>query len=59
MAVKQDEIQEIIDAYDKLIRNIDTKASGSQDGRAYGGIIRAGKGSNCFDWSFKTIYLTS
>lgn len=49
MAVKQDEIQEIIDAYDKLVRNIDTKAIGSQDGRAYGGIIRAGKGSNCFD----------
>jgi len=44
MVVKQDEIQEIIDAYDKLVRNIDTKASGSQDGRAYGGIIRAGKG---------------
>ena len=42
--VKTDEIQEIIDAYDKLVRNIDSTATSSEDGRAYGGIIRAGKG---------------
>lgn len=41
---KPDEIQEIIDAYDKLVRNIDNTATSSKDGRAYGGIIRAGKG---------------
>jgi len=40
----QDEIQEIIDAYNKLVRNIDTEAIKSEEGRAYGGIIRAGKG---------------
>lgn len=39
-----DEIQEIIDAYNKLVRNIDTAAIASKNGRAYGGIIRAGKG---------------
>lgn len=39
-----DEIQEIIDAYNKLVRNIDSKATDSSDGRAYGGIVRAGKG---------------
>jgi hypothetical protein len=38
------EIQEIISAYDKLVRNIESKATTSKDGRAYGGIVRAGKG---------------
>lgn len=44
MVTKIDEIQEIIDAYNKLVRNIDTKATESKDGRAYGGMVRAGKG---------------
>ena len=39
-----DEIKEIIDAYNVLIKNIENKATSSEDGRAYGGIIRAGKG---------------
>lgn len=39
-----DEIQEIIDAYNKLVRNIEGRATDSADGRAYGGIVRAGKG---------------
>lgn len=39
-----DEIQEIINAYNKLIRNIEGRATDSADGRAYGGIVRAGKG---------------
>jgi len=40
-----DEIQEIIDAYNKLVRNIDGRATDSSDGRAYGGIVRSGKGN--------------
>jgi hypothetical protein len=44
MDEKNDEIDEIIEAYDKLVRNIDSKATESEDGRAYGGIVRAGKG---------------
>ena len=44
MGEKTDEIEEIIEAYDKLVRNIDSKATESENGRAYGGIIRAGKG---------------
>ncbi|MEO0115886.1 MAG: restriction endonuclease [candidate division WOR-3 bacterium] len=39
-----DEIQEIIDAYNKLVGSIDTEATQSKNGRAYGGIVRAGKG---------------
>jgi hypothetical protein len=42
--VSTDELQEIIDAYNKIVRNIDTTAINSKDGRAYGGIVRAGKG---------------
>ncbi len=45
MANKSDEIQEIIDAYNKLMKNIETTATSSEDGRAYGGIVRAGKGN--------------
>lgn len=41
---KSDEIQQIIDTYNKLVRNIETTATNSRDGRAYGGIVRAGKG---------------
>ncbi len=40
-----DEIQEIIDAYNKLVRNIEGRATDSSDGRAYGGIVRSGKGN--------------
>lgn len=39
-----DEIQEIIAAYSKLVRGIETKARKHPKGRAYGEIIRAGKG---------------
>ncbi|MEO0101630.1 MAG: restriction endonuclease [candidate division WOR-3 bacterium] len=38
-----DEIQEIIDVYNKLIRSIDGEATKSK-GRTYGGIVRAAKG---------------
>lgn len=46
MAVKNndDEIKEITDAYNALMKNIENEATGSEDGRAYGGIVRAGKG---------------
>ncbi len=37
------ELQGIIDAYNYLVQGIDTKAKESND-RAYGGIVRAGKG---------------
>ncbi|MGQ9847875.1 MAG: hypothetical protein ACUVQP_10325 [Bacteroidales bacterium] len=40
----KDEIQEIIAAYNKLVKGIETKAKKYPEGRAYGGIIRAGKG---------------
>lgn len=39
-----DEIQEIIDAYDVLVKGINQTALNNVEGRAYGGIIRAGKG---------------
>jgi hypothetical protein len=39
-----DEIQEIINAYEKLVLGIEKEALGNVEGRAYGGIIRAGKG---------------
>lgn len=38
------EIQEIIDAYTHLTLGINEKASRRAEGRAYGGIVRAGKG---------------
>ena len=41
--VDDKEIQEIINAYDTLVKGIHKKATDNQD-RAYGGIIRAGKG---------------
>jgi hypothetical protein len=41
--MNQNEIKGIIEAYDKLVRNIDTEAKNS-DTRAYGGIVREGKG---------------
>lgn len=37
------DIQQLIDVYESLVKGIDTKAKDSED-RAYGGIIRAGKG---------------
>ncbi|MDI6883507.1 MAG: restriction endonuclease [Patescibacteria group bacterium] len=37
------DIQSLINAYEFLVRGIDTKAKESED-RAYGGVIRAGKG---------------
>jgi hypothetical protein len=39
-----DEIQEIIEAYNDVVKNIENKAEKHSEGRAYGGIIRAGKG---------------
>lgn len=44
MPTKSDEIQEIIDAYNTLVSGIEKRASTNQEGRAYGGIVRAGKG---------------
>ncbi|NLJ90119.1 MAG: hypothetical protein GX323_04390 [Clostridiales bacterium] len=37
------DIQSLINAYEFLVRGIETKAKESED-RSYGGIIRAGKG---------------
>lgn len=37
------DIQDLINAYELLVRGIDTEAQDSED-RAYGGIVRAGKG---------------
>jgi len=42
---RDNEIQEIINAYNTLVRGIDEKATTNKDGRAYGGIVRAGKGN--------------
>lgn len=39
-----DAIQDIIDAYNTLIGKMHAKAISSTNGRAYGGIVRAGKG---------------
>jgi hypothetical protein len=44
MMGKVDEIQGIIDGYNKVVGSIDTRATNAENGRAYGGIIRAGKG---------------
>ena len=41
----QRESDGIIAAYDKLVLGIDQRALGNKEGRAYGGIIRAGKGN--------------
>lgn len=41
---KIDKVQEIIQAYNKVVLNIDAKAKEAKTGRAYGGIVRAGKG---------------
>lgn len=38
------DIQAIIDAYEYLVRGIDKKAKADKTARAYGGIVRAGKG---------------
>jgi len=40
----ENEIKEIIAAYEKLVLGIERIALDKKDGRAYGGIIRAGKG---------------
>ncbi len=42
--VDDKELQEIINAYDTLVKGIHKKATDNQEGRAYGGIVRAGKG---------------
>ncbi len=44
MPTISDEIQGIIDAYNTLISGIEKRATTNQEGRAYGGIVRAGKG---------------
>ena len=44
MINENDDIKSIIAAYDRLIKNIEEEAIHSEDGRAYGGIVRAGKG---------------
>ncbi len=41
---KIDEVQEIIGAYNKVVLNINAEAKEVKVGRAYGGIVRAGKG---------------
>lgn len=38
------EVNDIIDAYDYLVKGIDKKAKKNKTGRAYGGIVRSGKG---------------
>ena len=42
--ISEQELQEIIDAHDTLVKGIHRRATTNTDGRAYGGIIRAGKG---------------
>jgi hypothetical protein len=44
MPTDVDEIQQIIDAYNDVIRGIDAQAHDPATNRAYGGIVRAGKG---------------
>jgi len=44
MRSEADEIQQIIDAYDNVVRQIDADARNPEMERAYGGIVRAGKG---------------
>ena len=43
--IDENEIQKIINSYDKSVKEIDKKATNSQSGRAYGGIVRAEKGT--------------
>ena len=45
MTQKKPTAKDIVDAYNLLVRNIDDDARGTDDGRAYGGILRAGKGA--------------
>lgn len=42
--VDDKELQEIITAYNVLVKGIHQKATNNTEGRAYGGIVRAGKG---------------
>lgn len=43
--IEDKELQEIINAYNKLVQTIDETARNDESERAYGGIIRAGKGT--------------
>ena len=43
--VDEKEINGIIKAYNTLVKGIDEKAHNNEEGRAYGGIVRAGKGT--------------
>lgn len=43
--VNNKEIEGIIKAYNTLVKGINQKAIDNQEGRAYGGIVRAGKGT--------------
>jgi hypothetical protein len=43
--IDEKEIKGIIKAYEVLVKGIDKKAHDNEEGRAYGGIIRAGKGT--------------
>lgn len=43
--VNEKEINGIIKAYNTLVQGIDERATNNEEGRAYGGIIRAGKGT--------------
>jgi len=43
MFIHTDEIQEIIDEYNTVVLGIEKRATASREGRAYGGIVRAGK----------------
>lgn len=45
MTRKKPTAKDIVDAYNLLVRNIDDDAQAADDGRAYGGILRAGKGA--------------
>ena len=42
--VAEKDLEEIINAYNALVSGIDEKAHEDNSGRAYGGIVRAGKG---------------
>lgn len=43
--VDNKEVEGIIKAYNLLVKGIDKKAHDNEEGRAYGGIVRAGKGT--------------
>lgn len=51
------EIEGIIKAYNTLVKGIDKKAHDNEEGRAYGGIVRAGKGTMLENIAKTLVYL--